>query len=397
MDKVNTPDAWSAGYDGAGVGIAVIDSGVAPVSDFSGRLVQVQLPFQTWAADDLHGHGTMVAGIAAGKSADGRFIGIAPGASVFALNVNRPEGPRSSDVIDALQWVHENAHRNNIRVVNLSLSETVPSSYQTSPLDLAVERVWAAGVAVVVSAGNGGALAGSVDYAPANDPLAITVGATDIKGTKDPRDDVVASFSASGRTIDGFSKPELVAPGRYLVMPVPGSSTIAATVPERIVAPGYAWMSGTSFAAPIVAGAAAEILARHPEWTPDQVKGALMHQTTPLAVAGTGVGEIDAAAAAALTDPTNANENLWAFVETDATSGGRVFNEATWTSHAKANSTWTSAAWTSAACTSATWTSATLTSATWTSSAWSAATWTSATWTSATWTSATWTSSSYVE
>src|SRR5205807_5177501 len=151
-----------------------------------------------------------------------------------------------------------------------------------------------------------------MSHAPGNDPFVITVGALDQNGTANSADDVAAPWSAYGNTSDGFEKPELSAPGRYLIMPVPAGSTIPATVPERVVAPGYMWMSGTSFAAPVVSGAAAQLLARHPEWTPDQVKGALMLSANALPAAGlaVGVGEVDAAASAALVSPPNPNAGL---------------------------------------------------------------------------------------
>ena len=131
---------------------------------------------------------------------------------------------------------------------------------------------------VVAAAGNyavGGAESG-VGFAPANDPFVITVGAADTNGTTTPSDDFAAPWSAWGPTQDGFRKPELAAPGRVLNGPAPKDSTMYASFPSRKVADGYMWMSGTSFAAPIVSGAAATVLSRHPEWTPDQVKGALM-------------------------------------------------------------------------------------------------------------------------
>ena len=90
----------------------------------------------------------------------------------------------------------------------------------------------------------------------------ITVGALEQNLTADPSDDTVAPWSAYGSPADGFSKPDISAPGRYMVMPVPNTdTTIPQAVPDRIVAPGYMWMSGTSFAAPVVSGAAAQILA----------------------------------------------------------------------------------------------------------------------------------------
>ena len=185
--RASASNPWSAGAIGRGVGIAVIDSGVTPSPDFESRLVQVRLDGQSGSLDDTIGHGTMVAGVAAGRSADGKFIGIAPGATVYALNINRPDGVHTSDVITALKWVFDSAHTYNIRVVNLSLTETVKSSYRESLLDLAIERLWASGVFVSVSSGNLGQ--GEIDYAPANDPLAFTAGAFDTMGSSGPGDD----------------------------------------------------------------------------------------------------------------------------------------------------------------------------------------------------------------
>jgi serine protease AprX len=246
-------------------------------------------------------------------------------------------------------------------------------------------------------------------YAPASDPFVITVGALDTAGTLSTADDFDAPWSSRGYTAEGFAKPELAAPGRHIVAAVPPDSHLARTFADRVVAPGYMWMSGTSFSAPIVSGAAAQILARHPDWSPDEVKGALMISARALphaAPLSAGVGEIDVAAAAGLASAPNPNENLYDFVRRDST--GREYLDATaWNEHVLADATWTSATWTSATWTSATWTSATWTSAawaaaahadaTWTSATWTSATWTSATWTSATWTSATWTSANSVE
>ena len=115
------------------------------VADLGSRVVQVALPGQDPASlDDGYGHGTFVAGVSAGLSADGKHVGLAPGSTVYAINVSRPDGVRSSDVIAALFWVLQNAKAKNIAVVNLSLSETTPSSYRTSPLDSVVELLWRA-------------------------------------------------------------------------------------------------------------------------------------------------------------------------------------------------------------------------------------------------------------
>ena len=146
-------------------------------------------------------------------------------------------------------------------------------------------------------------------------------------------------------------KPDLSAPGRYITAPVPSSSYLVGEKPTRVVAPGYMWMSGTSFSAPMVAGAAAQLLARKPYLTPNQVKGALMASARylPSADPGAGVGELDAAAAAAIASPPNPNENLYAFV-----SNGD-FNADAWASYVSVNANWTQSNWVSANWVSANW------------------------------------------
>src|SRR5438874_7043302 len=122
-----------------------------------------------------------------------------------------------------------------------------------------------------------------MDYAPASDPFIIVVGATETKDTADTSDDTVAPFSAFGRSWDGFARPDLVAPGRYMIAPSPAGGALTGEYPNNVVAPGYLRLSGTSFASPVVAGVAAQLLARHPMWTPDQVKGALVQTTQQIA------------------------------------------------------------------------------------------------------------------
>jgi serine protease AprX len=192
--------------------------------------------------------------------------------------------------------VYDNRLRYNIKVLNLSLGAATPQSYKSSPIDAAVERLWQAGIVVVASAGNyatNGQPSGVV-FAPANDPFVVTVGAADLNGTQSSSDDFAAPWSAYGYTYDGFRKPEIGAPGRNMVAAVPTASTLALGRPDRIVAPGYMQLSGTSMAAAVVSGTAAHILAAHPEYTPDQVKGALMAsaRATSAASLSLGVGEL---------------------------------------------------------------------------------------------------------
>jgi serine protease AprX len=341
---------------------------------------------------DGRGHGTFVASIAAGSGA--LHAGVAPNAEVVSIDVVDDTGMgMTSDVIAAADWILANKDTYDIRVANFSLHGSQPSTFRFDPLNRAVERLWFSGVVVVAAAGNYGGTQQGVLYSPGNDPFVITVGAVDINGSIRTSDDFAAPWSAYGYTLDGFAKPEISAPGRYMVGAVPPSSTLALARPDRIVEPGYLLMSGTSFAAPVVAGTAAYILARHPSFTPDQVKGALMLTARPIPDAvplSTGVGEVASDKAVEVANPPNPNAGLNQFLEPDPSGGSvPVFDEATWTTYASANPAWDAATWTTA-----TWTTATWTTATWTTAASTAATWTTATWTTATWTTATWTTQS---
>ena len=362
--------------------IAIIDSGIdaTKTADFGGRVV-AQMNFSSLspgAIGDAEGHGTMVAGIAAGASA--AHPGAAANANLVDLRTSDANGQSvTSDVIAAIDWILANKATYNIRVANFSMASATPTSFRFDPLDRAVEKLWFSGVVVVAAAGNHGTANAAVDmsFAPGNDPFVITVGATDQHQTASPADDTVAPWSAFGHSADGFAKPDLSAPGRYLIMPVPAAATIATTVPDRVVAPGYMWMSGTSFAAPAVAGAAAQLLAQHPEWTPDQVKGALMVSATYLPNAGFsgGVGELNAAAAADVATPPNPNVTLNTYVVTDAVTGQATFDQASWSLAAAAQPNWASASWSSASWSSASWSSASWSAASWSEASGSEASW----------------------
>jgi serine protease AprX len=377
--------------------IALVDSGVdASRADFGKRVVAMVDLTGTTKGDD-NGHGTMVAGIAAG--APGVYPGGAsPTSNIVSLRVVRGDGTSyAGDVIAAADWIYKNAFSYNIRVANFSLRSSFPDYAVYDPIDAAVRRLWLTGTVVVTSAGNNGP--GRMLYAPASDPFVITVGASDIADTADRQDDGNAPWTSYGYTADGFAKPELGAPGRWMIGPVPSKSTFATTFPDRILSPGYMWMSGTSFAAPVVSGTAAQILARHPGWTPDQVKGALMltAKTAPLAAPmSLGLGEVDAAAAAAVTNPPNPNVGLEQFVKTD-TFGTPYFDADAWSAFVATNAAWTNAAWTDAAWTNAAWTDAAWTNAAWTNAAWTDAAWTNAAWTDAAWTDAAWTNAAWTD
>jgi serine protease AprX len=375
---------WAAGANSAAPAatIAIVDSGIETSRpEFDGRVI-ADVNLTTLANNspgDGRGHGTFVAGIAAG-SLTGK-AGAAPSAKIVSLDVMDDNGmAKTSDVIAAADWILANKSTYGIRVANFSLHSSVANSFMYDPLDRAVERLWFNNVVVVAAAGNYGLPTGpsGVTFAPGNDPFIITVGASDTGKSVATRDDFAAPWSAYGYSLDGFAKPDVAAPGRYMVGPVPTSSTLYAERPDRVVSEGYIELSGTSFSAPIVSGIAALILGRHPEYTPDQVKGALMAGAKPMPSAAplsVGVGEVNAHRSIELLNPPNPNLALNAFIITDPISGQPVFDAASWASKAKSDASWASASWGAAS-----WSSASWSSASWASLYWNAASWASASW-----------------
>jgi serine protease AprX len=396
---------WAGGSSVATPTIAVVDSGIdAGRADFGGRVVaqvnMTSLPGNS--AGDGRGHGTFVAGIAAG-SGDG-YAGAAPASKIVSLDVMDDNGmAMTRDVIAAADWILANKDKYGIRIANFSLHSAQSNSFMFDPLDKAVERLWFSGVVVVTAVGNYGvaAQASGVPFAPGNDPFVITVGADDVDGSVSTNDDYAAPWSAYGYTLDGFAKPDIAAPGRYMVGPAPATSTLSLERPASIVAPGYIQLSGTSFAAPIVAGAAAQILATHPTWTPDQVKGALMVSARPAGGAAplsVGVGIVDVAKAVALGSAPDANAALRPFVKADPAGGANpVFDAASWANAAKANASWANASWANASWANASWSNASWANASWSSASWASASWCDASWSDASWAQASWASVSYAD
>ncbi len=297
--SVRAPYAWANGLTGKGVGIAVIDTGIAGDlasfrnQDAGGSRVVANAVVNPLAQDakDTYGHGTHVAGLAAGNGTSlpldnplyGKYAGVAPEANLIAIKADDGQGGTSVlDVIDGLQFAVDFKDTYNIRVINLSLRSTVAESYLTDPLDAAVEAAWFSGIVVVAAAGNDGKAADAVHYAPANDPYVITVGGVDDMGTRRVDDDQLAPWSSRGTTQDGFAKPDVLAPGAKMVSNLAPDSAFEDLCPSCVVDGEYFRVGGTSMAAGVVSGAVAVILQARPHWTPDVVKGSLMRRTRPV-------------------------------------------------------------------------------------------------------------------
>jgi serine protease AprX len=287
LDTLRVRDAWAMGLKGKGIGVAVIDSGIASDADFgtrrNSRLVQVAINPGASSAGDTYGHGTHVAGIIGGSGADsdGLYAGIAPEATLIGLRISDDAGKaRESDAVAAMQWVLDNRTRYNIRVVNLSIGSSVEQSYHFSPLSAAAEILWFNRIVVVASAGNLNWKQGfnPVKAAPANDPFVITVGASMETGSwlrslGSWVTDYQAPFSAFGTTMDGSAKPDLLAPGVSIISVLaPKSPWITEQASRLVKGSQYIRLSGTSMSAPMVSGAVALLLQDEPELTPDQVK-----------------------------------------------------------------------------------------------------------------------------
>jgi len=350
-DTINASSAAPLGLDGTGVGVAIIDSGIAPVADLNANNVVYSQDFTGLGSTvDQYGHGTHVAGIIAGTGASSSlssdfytFNGIAANASLINLRVLDQNGMSTdSEVIAAIQTAIQLQSTYNIKVINLSVSRGVYESYTLDPLCQAVEQAWQSGIVVVVAAGNYGRtnLVGTTGYgaitAPGNDPYVITVGAMNTEGTASPTDDIPASYSSKGPSLfDQVVKPDLVAPGNAIISLYSPGDTLDLEAPTSEVpfsafqtngssasSGNYFVLSGTSMATPMVAGAAALMLQQNPNLTPDQVKARLMKtafknlpqsSTAYDATTGTsyteqadiftvGAGELDIQAALANTD-----------------------------------------------------------------------------------------------
>jgi serine protease AprX len=283
--------------EGAGVTVAVVDTGVADIADLAGRLRHVDVSGD--GVGDGYGHGTFVAGLVAGSGASsgGAYAGVAPGARILDVRVAGDDG--SSDLVTVLRGLQAVAARPEVDVVNLSLSSGSPLPYQIDPLTVALEALWRKGITVVVPAGNDGADGRRTITSPGIDPVLLTVGGLDEHGTAKHRDDDVAEWSSQGPAPQGVSKPDLVAPGAHVVSTGAPGSVIWAANKDARVGSSYFKGSGTSFSTAVASGAAAAMLAVRPQLSPDQVKalqtGTAYEVDGPQRATGAGGLDLDAA------------------------------------------------------------------------------------------------------
>ncbi len=294
-----TPAAVAAAA-GRGIGVGVLDTGIAASGDLAGRVVASADLSGEWSFTDSYGHGTFMAGLIAGGGQAGGPAGVAPGADLVDLKVAGADGATTlGQVLAALQLADAARDRFNLRVLNISLGAPADDP-ATAPLTEAVERLWADGITVVAASGNEG---GGTE-APGLDPYVLTVGAVDGAGA-------VPDWSSRGTDFAGRAKPDLVAPGVGLVgLRAPGS-TIDLANPSARVGDHYFRGSGTSMSTAVVAGAAALVAAEHPDWGPDRIKAALTGSADPVGQPGSGAGALDLGGALGTGTVPPANADLF--------------------------------------------------------------------------------------
>ena len=447
-DTVRAKQVWGEGFSGAGVDVAVLDSGVVPVNGLAapGKVVNgPDLSFESGDPNlrylDTYGHGTHIAGVIAGRDDDvptpvrsaehDQFVGIAPDARIINVKVAASNGATDvSQVIAGIEWVVEHGRDNglNIRVLNLSFGTDGVQDYRLDPLAYAVEQAWRRGVVVVVAAGNEGYGDARMNN-PAYDPFVIAVGGSDGRGTVAPSDDVVAGWSSRG---DAERGPDLVAPGASVVSLRDPGSYLDLRHPGARVGDRFFRGSGTSQAAGVVSGAAALLLQQRPALTPDQVKALLMSSARPLPEAdkqGQGAGLLDVRQAVATPTPTTTQG--WSRAQgtgsLDLARGSvrvsldgaplvgdqTVFftawtllgsvtglllgsgTDAAWSGGSWAGNSWTGNSWTGGEWRGNSWTGNSWTGNSWTGNSWTGNSWTGNSWTGNSWTGNSWTGDSW--
>jgi serine protease AprX len=417
----------AATLTGKGVGVALIDTGVASVPGLpAAQIVNgPDLSFESQSSAlrylDSYGHGTHMAGIIVGNDTATGAKGVAPGVKLTSLKVGTATGAVDvSQMIAALDWVV--LHRyddpaNPIRVVNLSYGSGGNPTTWTDPLQYAVEKAWQAGIVVVAAAGNNGNAAGALTN-PATDDWVLAVGATATKGTTTTGDDTLATFTnlSSTTTAGAAGQVDLLAPGTSIAsLRVPGSN-VDNLYPSARLGETLFKGSGTSQATAVVSAAAALLLQAKPTATPNQVKDWLTKGATALTTgtaATLGLRELNVNGALARTGTTVATPALKLSTGTGPLQGSRgtsrlsldgvtltgertvwgSFTSSAWASTANSGATWVGGLWLGTRIAGDNWTGTSWASKTWGAAAWTATPWAGSTasgWSDPSWSGRTW-------
>jgi serine protease AprX len=424
LQAMNPPADWSP-ETGSGVGIALIDTGVADLPALEGRVVRAVDYSDEGDGIDRFGHGTFMAGLIA---ADGSptptgepMYGVAPGAHVVSVKVAGADGvTHLSTLLDAIGWVVVNQDAYGIRVLSLSVAVAMPMAPVADPLAQAVEAAWASGLTVVVAAGNDGSAGVS---SPGHSPWVVTVGSTDTQGTVAVTDDTLAPWSGSGRVM-GRHKPDVLAPGVSTISLRAPGSFVDEGFPEARVGDDHFRGSGTSMSTALTAGAAAALLEWRPFATPDDVKAALA--TTGQPIAGSTAAAVDLAAADAAEassawrqrhpigahGPDGRPMRVMPFNERGAASAGETWQRARWVDGSWQRARWVQddwararwvqdewarARWVDANLARARWVDAGFARARWVERDWARARWVRSDWTRARWVDDTWARARWVD
>jgi serine protease AprX len=406
---------------GHGVGVALIDTGIVPVEGLktTNKVVNgPDLSFDSQASTtrylDGYGHGTHMGGIIAGKDSavvagneqdDKYFVGMAPDAKLVNVKVGAADGAADvSQVIAAIDWVAQNRTAHNIRVLNLSYGTLSPQAATLDPLAHAVENAWRAGIVVVVAAGNDGESGATKLTMPAVDPYVIAVGSSDHHGSYAPNDTTVGAWTNKGTSA---RRPDLLAPGKSVVsLRVPGSVADISSPQGRIAGDPTGRMfrgTGTSQSAAVVSGAAALLLQRNPELTPDQVKGLLRSSATLLKVSNPtqGAGRLNVKGAVELLEKGTpaAYKQSWS-VSTGrgtleaARGGGHVSdpdNASVLTGEKDIfGVAWNAQTWAAASAQRVSWSGGTWRGSNWAGTGWSGSSWAAVSWSRVSWSGVDW-------
>jgi serine protease AprX len=433
---------WAAGYTGKGVDVAVIDSGVSPVDGLStaGKIIYgPDLSLESQAPNltnlDTFGHGTFMAGLIAGRDAGltapydqapaSAYRGMAPDARIVSIKVATADGGTDvSQVIAAIDWVvqHRNDNGMRIRVLNISYGTNSSQWYGVDPLAFAVEQAWDAGIVVVAAAGNSGYQTKGSSPAlanPAYDKRIIAVGASDSMGTATQADDIVPDFSAAAKT-GSARAPDFVAPGAHIQgLRVPNSFIDAHAGDGAMLDGRYMRGSGTSESAAIASGAAALILDKFPNATPDQVKRLLksgaydMPLCSKTGACGSGelrlgqivsaplplfVQTIAPAVGGGSLEGARGSDHLTrdgVVLKGEIDIFGKSFDSGAMAILEAAGSSWSGGTWNGSSWSGSSWSGSSWSGSSWSGSSWSGSSWSGSSWSGSSWSGSSWSGSSW--